>query len=317
VNKQEKLATRDAYGEVLVELGSVDTDIVVLDADLSGSTRTAFFAKAFPDRFFNMGIAEQDMIGTAAGLACVGKKPFVSSFGMFASGRPWEPIRNSICYPKLNVKIVASHAGITVGEDGASHQALEDLAIMRVLPNMSVFVPADYYETKEIIKWIAKTEGPCYVRFSRSATPTVNNYDCNTCFDPKNYPILHDGNDVAIIACGIMVHAALEAAKILLEKNNIKAMVVNMHTIKPINKEQLINIAAKTGAIVTAEEHSIIGGLGSAVAETLTAHKPVPMEFVGVKDTFGESGTSEDLLKKYKLMPHDIVDAVKKVLTRK
>ncbi|MFC1616931.1 transketolase family protein [Candidatus Margulisiibacteriota bacterium] len=314
MDKKNKLATRDAYGEVLVELGSIDEHVVVLDADLSGSTRTAFFSKAFPERFFNMGIAEQDMIGTAAGLACAGKKVFASSFAMFVSGRPWEMIRNSVAYPKLNVNIVASHAGITVGEDGASHQALEDIAIMRAIPNLNVIVPADYYEVKEIIKYAAKIDEPFYIRFSRSATPVVFNE--NYSFDPNAYPVLAEGKDVALLACGIMVAPALEAAEIL-AKENISAKVININSIKPVHIEQIVKIAKETKAFVTAEEHSIVGGMGSAIAEVLSQFFPVPMEFVGVKDTFGESGSPDDLIQKYKLTPKDIIEAVKKVIKRK
>ena len=305
------LAARDAYGEVLIELGSTNSNIVVLDADLSGSTRTAYFANSFPGRFFNMGIAEQDMIGTAAGLATTGKTVFASSFAMFASGRPWEQIRNSVCYPNLNVKIVASHAGLTVGEDGASHQALEDIAIMRVLPNMRVLIPSDYYETKEIIKWVASVPGPCYVRFCRAASPVVNNE--NYKFNPTEYPILKSGHDVALAASGIMVYEALLAAEEL-AKENISAMVVNVNKIKPILTDQIVKIAREVKAIVTAEEHNIIGGLGSAVAEVLVKNYPLPMEFVGTNDTFGESGKPEELLSKYGLKSKNIYLAAKKVL---
>jgi len=311
---KDKLAMRDAYGETLIELGSVNEDIVVLDADLSGSTRTAFFAKAFPNRFFNMGISEQDMVGTAAGLACVGKIPFLSSFAMFASGRAWEPIRNSVCYPNLNVKVVCSHAGSTVGEDGASHQALEDISIMRSIPNMRVLIPADYYETKQMIKFIANTSGPFYMRFSRSATPVV--FSDQYQFNPNEYPVLRTGSDAAILANGIMLHSAILAAN-QLQQENISVTVVNVHSVKPVLTDQIARIAAETRAIVTAEEHNIIGGMGSAVAEALAKTVPTPIEFVGTQDCFGESGKPEDLLVKYHLMPEDIVKAVKTVLARK
>lgn len=311
---KDKLAMRDAYGEVLVELGSIHEEIIVLDADLSGSTRTAFFAKAFPDRFFNMGISEQDMMGTAAGFSCIGKIPFVSSFAMFGSGRPWETIRNSICYPNLNVKIVCTHAGITVGEDGASHQALEDIAIMRAIPNMKVLVPADYYETKEMIKYVAFAPGPYYIRLPRSGTTVVFNADY--CFTPNQYPVLKQGKDVAILACGIMVSAALQAAKIL-EEQNISATVVNVHSIKPFFVDQISQIAQETQAIVTAEEHNIIGGLYGAVSEALSRTNPTIIEPVGVCDVFGESGKPDALLEKYKLTAHDIVQAALAVLKKK
>lgn len=311
---KDKLAMRDAYGEVLIELGSIREDIVVLDADLSGSTRTAFFAKSFPNRFFNMGISEQDMIGTAAGLATVGKIPFVSSFAMFASGRGWEPIRNSVAYPNLDVKIVCTHAGITVGEDGASHQAQEDLAIMRAIPNMRVIVPADYYETKEVIKYIANTPGPFYVRLTRSASPVVFNPDYR--FNPNEYSVLKQGSDVAILATGIMTHTALLSAQ-QLQAQGISASVINIHSIKPVLSEQIAQIAQTHRAIVTAEEHNVVGGMGSAIAESLAKTCPVPMEFVGMQDIFGESGKPEELLEKYHMMPTDIIQAVQKVLQRK
>ncbi|MFA5880096.1 MAG: transketolase family protein [Candidatus Margulisiibacteriota bacterium] len=314
MDKVKNLAARDAYGEVLLELGATNNNVVVLDADLSGSTRTAYFAKSFPERFFNMGIAEQDLIGTAAGLSLTGKTVFASSFAMFAAGRPWEQIRNSVCYPNLNVKIVASHAGLTVGEDGASHQALEDIAIMRVLPNMKVFVPSDYFETNEIIRWVASIQGPCYVRFSRAGSPVVNaeNYK----FNSLEYPILKQGHDVALLASGIMVHEAMLAAKEL-EKENISAMVVNINMIKPMLVDKILDIAKKVKAIVTAEEHNILGGVGSAIAEVIVKNYPLPMSFVGVNDTFGESGKPEDLLIKYQLKSKDVFLAAKEVLSRK
>jgi len=309
------MATRDAYGEALKELGKNNRDIVVLDADLSKSTKTAVFGKEYPERFINVGIAEQNLIGTAAGLATTGKIPFASSFAMFASGRAFEIIRNSVAYPKLNVKIAATHAGLTVGEDGASHQALEDISVMRTIPNMIVLNPADGVEAKAAVIKAAEYKGPVYIRLGRSKVPTI--------FDEASYDFeigkgikLRDGKDATIVATGIMVSLALEAAE-KLEEEGISARVINIHTIKPIDKE-LITVAAKeTGAIVTAEEHNVIGGLGSAVAEVLVENYPVAMERVGVKDTFGESGNGNELLKKYGLTSEKIVEAVKKSVSRK
>ncbi|MGI6129849.1 MAG: transketolase family protein, partial [bacterium] len=279
----EKIATRDAYGETLIELGRELKDLVVLDADLSKSTKTAGFAKLFPERFFNMGIAESNLMGTAAGLATAGKIPFVSTFAVFATGRAYDQIRNSIVYPQLNVKICATHAGITVGEDGASHQALEDIALMRVLPNMTVVVPADGPETKQAVRAAAKHQGPVYIRLGRSGVPVL--FDEEYKFDIGRIVTLRPGQDVAIFACGIMVAEALAAAE-LLAGQGIDAEVLNVSTIKPLNAEQVTAAAARTGAVVTCEEHNIIGGLGSAVAEVLGEHCPVPLERIGVKDVF-------------------------------
>lgn len=308
-------ATRDAYGTVLVELGKENPAIVVLDADLSASTKTALFGKAYPNRFFDMGISEQDMIGTAAGLAACGKIAFASTFAVFGSGRVWDQIRQSVAYTRLNVKIVVTHGGITTGEDGASHQANEDIAIMRVIPNMTVIVPADAVETAKVIRDAAKFYGPVYIRLSRAKTPVI--YD-KTNF---NYQIgkgitLQDGKDATIIACGIMVAMAQEAA-LILQQERISVRVIDMHTIKPIDKDLIIRAAGETGAIVTAEEHSIIGGLGGAVAEVLGENLPVPMARVGIKDVFGESGKPEDLLVKYGLTANDIAVAVKSVIGKK
>jgi transketolase len=307
-------ATRDAYGEALKDLGERNKNVVVLDADLSKSTKTNVFAKAFPDRFFNVGIAEQNLMGTAAGLAAAGKLPFVSTFAMFATGRAFEQIRNSICYPKLNVKIAATHAGLTVGEDGASHQSVEDIAIMRAVPNMTIIVPADAVETKQAINFAAEYQGPVYIRLGRAAVPDIfgEAYE----FRLGKAALLTDGVDVTIIACGIMVAPARHAAEQLISQG-ISARVLDMATIKPIDKEAIIAAARDTGAIVTCEEHSIIGGLGGAVAEVLVESFPVPMERVGVMDTFGESGTPGDLLKKYNLTEDAIVAAVQRVVSRK
>ncbi len=311
---QQKIATRDAYGDALVELGKKRNDVVALDADLSGSTKTSKFAKAFPDRFFNIGIAEQDMMGTAAGLAIGGKLPFASTFAVFATGRAWEQVRQSICYPNLNVKIVASHAGVTVGEDGGSHQSLEDVAVMRAIPHMTVVVPADGVETMQAIEAVAEYKGPCYVRVGRNKVPTI----C-----PENYRfqigkahVFHEGRDAAIVATGIMVAEALKAREMLLS-DGIDAGVINMSTIKPIDADAIVAAAKRCGAIVTAEEHSIIGGLGGAVAEVLAEQHPAPLVRIGTKDQFGTSGDPDGLLKHYKLSAGDIAAAVKEVIKKK
>lgn len=308
-----KVATRDAYGKALVKLGQMNDDVVVLDADLSKSTKTHEFSKTYPQRFFNMGIAEQNLIGAACGLAAAGKIPFASTFAMFATGRSFEVIRNSACYPKLNVKVCATHAGITVGEDGASHESVEDVAIMRAIPNMTILVPADGVETEQMIFEAAKFNGPMYVRLGRSAVPTL--FDENYKFEVGKGVVLREGNDATIIACGMMVSEAVVAHETL-KAEGINARVINMSTIKPIDRELIIKAAEETKAIVTAEEHSIIGGLGSAVSEVVTEECPVVVKKVGVKDTFGESGTPAELLKKYGLTSEDIVKAVKEAVTR-
>lgn len=308
------IATREAYGDTLKTLGDENKDIVVLDADLSKSTKTSVFAKAHPDRFFNVGIAEQNLMGTAAGLAAAGKIPFASTFAMFATGRAYEQVRNSIAYPKLNVKIAATHAGLTVGEDGASHQAVEDISLMRTIPNMTVIVPADAHETEQAVRFAAAYVGPVYLRLGRMGVPAVFGDDYK--FELGKAALLADGGDVTLMACGVMVSKAREAADILTAKG-ISARVLNVSSIKPIDTEAIIRAAQDTGAIVTCEEHNIIGGLGSAVAEVLVEHCPVPMQRVGVKDTFGESGTPADLLKKYHLLAEDIVQAALQVIERK
>jgi transketolase len=308
------LATREAYGEILKELGEKHQNIVVLDADLSKSTKTAVFAKAFPQRFFNVGIAEQNLMGIGAGLAAGGKIPFVSTFAMFAAGRAFEQIRNSICYPRLNVKIAATHAGLTVGEDGASHQSIEDISLMRSVPNMTVIVPADAEETRKAVTFAAEYDGPVYIRLGRMSVPDLFTSDYQ--FEHGKAVQIVNGSDVTIIATGIMVGSAKQAAEQLKEAG-ISARVLNIHTIKPIDQAAIMKAAADTGAIVTCEEHSIIGGLGSAVAEVLVENAPVPMERIGVKDTFGESGTPSTLLVKYQLTADDIVAAAKKVISRK
>ncbi len=309
-----KIATRDAYGKVLVALGAENKDIVVLDADLSKSTKTADFAKAFPERFFDMGVAEANMTGIAAGLAAAGKLPFCSTFAVFATGRAYDQIRNSIAYPKLNVKIVATHAGITVGEDGASHQAIEDVALMRVVPNMTVIVPADATETEKAVRAAVDYHGPVYIRLGRMALPVL--FDQSYPFQIGRAVVLREGRDLTLIANGIMVAEALIAAEEL-EARGIQAGVFNMATVKPIDREAIIAAARASGAIVTAEEHSIIGGLGSAVAEVLAEECPVPLVRVGIQDTFGESGHPDELLPKYGLTAADLVTAAEKVLARK
>ncbi len=311
---QQKIATRDAYGDALVELGKKRSDVVALDADLSGSTKTSKFAKAFPDRFFNIGIAEQDMMGTAAGLAIGGKLPFASTFAVFATGRAWEQVRQSICYPNLNVKIVASHAGVTVGEDGGSHQSLEDIAVMRVLPHMTVIVPADGVETAQAVAAVAEHKGPCYVRTGRNKVPVLFGADYR--FQIGKAHVFHPGKDCAIIATGIMVAEALKARESLLAEG-IDAGVINMSTIKPLDAEAVIAAAKRCGAVVTAEEHSIIGGLGSAVAEVLVESSPAPLVRIGVRDQFGTSGEPDGLLQHYRLSAADIKAAVHEAIKKK
>jgi transketolase len=286
------MATREAYGKALVELGAKNKDVVVLDADLSKSTKTADFQKVYPDRFFNMGISEQDMMVTAAGLATCGKIPFASTFAIFATGRAYEQVRNSIGYPHLNVKIAATHAGITVGEDGATHQSIEDISLMRGIPGMVVINPADAEETRQAIFAAAEHYGPVYIRLGRMAVPDI--HDQNYKFELGKGEVIREGKDVAIIATGIMVAIAIEAADKLKEEG-IEATVVNIHTIKPIDKDLIVEVAKKTGKVITAEEHSIIGGLGSAVAEVLSEEYPVKIKRIGIKDQFGQSGSPKEL----------------------
>lgn len=307
-------ATREAYGQALAKIGKENTNIIVLDADLSKSTKTDVFKQEFPERFFNVGIAEQNLISVGAGLAAAGKVPFVSSFAIFATGRAFEQIRNAVCYPKLNVKICATHAGITVGEDGATHQSLEDIACMRVLPNMTVVVPADGKETESVIRWAATYEGPVYVRLGRAGVDDTTPDDYQ--FVPGKSQQLIDGTMATIIACGALVGPAMEASRQLANKN-ISVRVINMASIKPIDKEAIIRAARETGAIVTAEEHNRIGGLSAAVAEVVVTEAPVPMQFVGVQDTFGESGTPKELMAKYGLTAEHIVAAVEAVIAKK
>ena len=309
-----KKATREGYGDALVELGREHNDIIVMDADLAGATRTGTFKKVFPDRFFNAGIAEANMVGVAAGLASCGKTVFASSFAMFATGRAYEQIRNSVAYPQLNVKIAASHGGISVGEDGATRPCIEDLALMRVIPNMAVLNPADYFETKKAVKAAYEWDGPVYLRFGRLAVPVI--FDETYPFEIGKGVQLKDGNDVTIVATGLMVNEAMIAAEQLLNEG-IHARVINMASIKPIDRDILITAAAETGAIVTAEEHSIIGGLGSAVAEVLAETRPTPILRVGVEDTFGMSGPAWDLLEKFGLCAANVAAKAKQVMAMK
>ncbi|GAB4534534.1 MAG: transketolase family protein [Thermodesulfovibrionia bacterium] len=308
ITEKRPKATRQAYGEVLVELGRIMPEIVVLDADLSASTKTNMFAKEFPERFFNMGVAEQDMIATAAGLALTGKIPFASTFAVFETGRAWDQIRQTVCYSNTNVKLVASHGGITVGPDGASHQALEDIALMRALPNMTVIVPADANETKAVIRAIVRYKGPVYVRLGRANVPFVMPDDYE--FHIGKAHVFHIGRDANIIACGIMVDMAKRASEILLEEG-IDTGVINMSTIKPIDEGVLLHTACNSRLIVTAEEHSIIGGLGGAVCEFLSERCPIMIKRIGIQDVFGCSGPAQELLRFHGLTVENIVETVR------
>ena len=303
----EKIATRVAYGKSLVELAKLNQDIVVLDADLSSSTQTKFFAKEFPERFFNMGIAEANMVSTAAGLAKAGKIPFVSSFAMFATGRAWEQVRNSVAHNHANVKICATHAGLTVGEDGASHQIIEDIALMKSIPGMVVIVPADAKETEKVMQAVTAYHGPVYVRLGRSALPVL--FDDKYDFQIGKANIINDGEDLTIMACGIMVSAAVEAAKILKEKHNKSIEVINIASIKPLDTETIVNSALKTRNIIVAEEHNIWGGLGDSIASALLENCSEKLNFkrLGVNDSFGQSGKAEDLLVHYGLTAENLV----------
>lgn len=307
----KKVATRQSYGEALVELGAEHDDFVVLDADLAAATQTGKFKAAYPDRFFDAGIAECNLMGIAAGIASTGRVAFASTFAMFAAGRAFEQVRNSIGYPHLNVKIGATHAGISVGEDGATHQCNEDIALMRTIPGMTVVVPADDVEAKAAVRAAYEYEGPVYMRFGRLAVPVFNDPDTYE-FELGKGVLLREGTDVTIVACGLMVQAALEAADALAEKG-VSAEVINIHTIKPLDEELVRASAAKTGRVVTAEEHSVIGGLGDAVLAAL-AENPVPVRKLGVNDVFGESGPAVDLLHKYGLDAEGVVAAVEALL---
>ncbi len=312
---KDSIATRVAYGKALAELGKENPNIVVLDADLSGSTQTKFFAKEFPERFLNMGIAEQNMIGVAAGLASTGKIPFASSFAMFACGRAWEFVRNSVCHNQFNVKICATHAGLTVGEDGASHQIIEDIAIMRAIPHMTVIVPADATEARLATRAISEFFGPVYMRLGRSNVPVL--------FDEKDFEfkigkaqIIKPGIDVSIFAYGVMVSRALWAQE-LLQAEGISAEIINVSTIKPLDKETILTSVQKTSCAVVCEEHNIHGGLGDAIASILTENYPAPMQRLGIMDQFGQSGKSDELLVHYGLTKEKIAELAKKVITRK
>ncbi len=306
--KEEKKATRQSYGEALEKLGEENKKIVVLDADLSAATKTSIFAKKFPDRFFDMGIAEANMMGVAAGMASCGKIPYVSTFAAFAAGRAYDQIRASICYPNLNVKICATHCGITVGEDGATHQMLEDLALMRALPNMTVLCPSDDVKTKYLVEEIAKIKGPVYMRLARLATPGI--YEENQKFEIGKAIQIGEGTDATIFATGVVVAEALKA-KEELEKEGIYIRVVDVHTIKPIDKEMIIKSAKETKKLISIEDHSIIGGLGSAIAEVLTEEYPCKLIRLGIKDTFGKSGNAVELMKYFGLTSEGIIQTIK------
>lgn len=299
-----KKATRQSYGEVLVDLGKENENIVVLDSDLSKATKTELFAKEFPERFFDMGIAEQNMVGTAAGLSTCGKIPYISTFAMFAAGRAYDQIRNSVCYPKLNVKICATHAGVTVGEDGATHQMIEDISLMRTIPNMTVISTSDDVETKYLVKEISKINGPVYLRLSRYSVPSI--YETNQIFEIGKGIQFGNGQDGTIFATGITVCEALKAQKEL-ESKGINVRVVDIHTIKPIDKELILKCAKETNKLVSVEDHSIIGGLGSAISEVLTDELPTKLIRLGVKDTFGTSGKAEELIEKFEINYNNII----------
>lgn len=310
-----KTATRDAYGKALVELGGINDKVVVLDADLAAATKTGMFKKAYPEKFFDCGIAEGNMMGVAAGLASTGYTVFASTFAMFAAGRAFEQVRNSIAYPHLNVKIGATHAGISVGEDGASHQCCEDIALMRSIPGMTIINPADDVEARAAVLAAAEYEGPVYMRFGRLAVPRI--FDEDYKFEWGKAVVLNEGTDVTICATGLMVNEAIEAQKLLADEG-ISAEIINVHTIKPLDAETILKSAEKTGAIVTAEEHSIIGGLGSAVAEAVCENgKAVPVVKLGVNDVFGKSGPAVELLHIYGLDAQNIVEKAKKAVSMK
>lgn len=308
----KKIATRESYGNALVELGKKHDDVVVLDADLAGATRTGMFRKAYPERFIDSGIAEANMMGMAAGIAATGKVPFASTFAMFAAGRAFEQVRNSIGYPHLNVKIGATHAGISVGEDGATHQCNEDIALMRTIPGMTIIVPSDDIEARAAVEAAYEYQGPVYMRFGRLAVPVINDRP-DYKFEIGKGILLCEGTDVTIVATGLCVNSALEAAE-KLASEGISAEVINIHTIKPLDEEIILKSAAKTGKVVTAEEASIIGGLGGAVAELLSEKLPTKMMRIGVRDVFGESGPATELLHKYKLDGDGAYEQIRKIL---
>jgi transketolase len=309
LEKPNKVAPRVTFGETLAELGKTNPNIVVLDADLACSTQTQFFAKAHPERFFNQGIAEQDLINTAAGLATTGKVPFVSTFAMFASGKAWEPVRNTVAYSDLNVKIAPTHSGISLGEDGASHQSIEDIALMRVIPGMMVIVPSDSVETEAVIRWAAETHGPMYIRLVRPNIPLIHRrseYQLN----PHKIRVEREGTDLTLVATGETVYHALLAAKRLEEQKGLQVEVLNALFIKPFDVETLVASARKTGKVMTVESHNVIGGLGGVVAETLSEHAPTPLKRLGVQDKFGQSGTGDALFKEYGIDAEAIQSAI-------
>ena len=309
MSEVKKVATRESYGNALKELGAENPNVLVLDADLAGATKTGVFKKAYPVRFFDCGIAEGNMVGIAAGLATTGKIPFCSTFAMFAAGRAFEQVRNSVGYPHLNVKIAATHAGISVGEDGATHQCNEDIALMRTIPGMVVLNPADDVEARAAVKAAAEYEGPVYLRFGRLAVPVFND-EANYKFEIGKGILLREGTDLTIVATGLCVNSALEAAE-KLAAEGISAEVINIHTIKPLDEEIILKSAKKTGKVVTAEEHSVIGGLGSAVCDVLSEKLPTPVKKIGVYDVFGESGPAVKLLEKYKLDGAGVYEQIK------
>ncbi|MBI5045484.1 MAG: transketolase family protein [Candidatus Niyogibacteria bacterium] len=316
LSKVAQAPTRDGFGNGLAKEGEKNSNIVVLCADLSESTRSLWFQKKFPDRFLECGVAEQNMASVASGMAAMGKIPFISSYAMFSPGRNWEQIRTTICYNRQNVKIGGAHAGVSVGPDGATHQAIEDIAIMRVIPNMTVLVPADSVEAEKATIAAARINGPVYVRFAREKTPIFTTLD--TPFEVGRAEVFWDSEkpEVALISCGPMVHNAVLAAD-MLEKEGISSRVINLHTIKPMDEKEITRAAKDAGAIVTVEEHQIMGGLGSAIAEVLAKNYPTPMEFMGIQDRFGESGEPNELIEYFGLMPKDIVEAAKRVIKRK
>lgn len=306
----ERIPMRDGYGKALLKLAENQKEVMVLDADVAMSTRTNWIRDKYPKQFLDIGICEQDLVGTAAGMALGGMIPFCSTYGVFLAGRAWDQIRTTVCYNNLNVKLAGAHAGISVGPDGATHQALEDVAIMRVLPEMTVVVPCDANETEKATLAIAKKQGPCFIRFGREAVPVIT--DENSPFELGKASIVREGKDVTLFANGAMVYEGLQAAE-MLAKENIDLQVVNLHTVKPLDTETVIACAKKTGVVVTAEEHQVAGGMGSAVAECLIQNYPVPMRMIGIQDTFGESGQPQELMEKYGLTAQRIYDEVKKI----
>jgi transketolase len=310
----QKKSARDGYGDGLLDIAQANEDVVVLSADLSESTRVIAFRDQYPDRFFELGVAEQNMMSVAAGLALSGKVPFVSSFAVFSPGRNWDQLRVSVCYSKANVKVIGAHAGLNVGPDGATHQALEDIAITRVLPNIAVVVPCDYWETRKATQALSRWEGPTYMRFGRDAFPLVTTEE--TPFEIGIAQVLQTGTDLSLIACGPLVYEALKAAHAL-QQLGIEAEVINNHTIKPLDSATLLTSVRKTRAVVTLEEHQVAGGMGSAVAELLAEYEPVPIQMIGVRDTFGESGTTQELWAAYGLSQETILAAAHAVLARK